>query len=111
MAHFPGVPSFLPDAVDWIRNAVVPLQGLMTGKMNNGGLVTLTDSVASTTLTDARIGFETNIILVPTTANASAEIGNGTIYMAEGSRVNGSVVITHANNGQTDRTFRFSLNG
>ena len=111
MASFPGVPSFLPDPVEWIRRAVVPLQGFTTGKMNNGGLVTLAASPATTTtLTDARIGFETNIILVPTTASAATELGNGTLYIAESGRVNGSVVITHADGG-ADRTFRFSLNG
>jgi hypothetical protein len=81
------------------------------GHNNSSGVFTLTASVATSTLTDDRIGFNSNIVLVPTTANAAAEIGNGTLYIAESGRVNGSVVITHANNAQTDRTFRFIISG
>lgn len=70
------------------------------------GLVTLTASVASTTLTNPLIRFDSPILLQPTTANAAAEIGAGTMYISETGRVNGSAVIVHANNAQTDRTFR-----
>jgi hypothetical protein len=66
--------------------------------------VTLTANASSTTLTDARIRYDSPIILVPTTANAAGALA--TTYISESSRVNGSAVITHANNAQSDKTFR-----
>ena len=39
------------------------------------------------------------------TANAAAEIGNGTMYI--GAVNNGAFVVTHANNAQADRTFLY----
>jgi hypothetical protein len=66
--------------------------------------VTLTENATSTTLTDARIRYDSPIILVPTTSNAAGALA--TTYISESSRANGSAVITHANNAQTDRTFR-----
>ena len=71
------------------------------------GTVILTASVASTTLTDSRITPSSVIALMPTTANASAEQGNGTIYIA--TTINGSATITHANNATSDRTFKYSI--
>lgn len=73
------------------------------------GLLTLTAGAASTTLTHPMIRFNAPILLQPTTANAAAEIGAGTIFLPEASRNNGSAVFTHANNGQTDRTFRYFI--
>jgi len=105
------VPSFARDFNDWLRNAAPAINDLMHGHSNNSGTVTLTASVASTTLTDDRLAWSSAVVLVPTTANAAAEIGNGTLYISETGRVNGSVVITHANNVQTDRTFRFLIQG
>ena len=46
---------------------------------------------------------------MPTTANASAEQGAGTMFV--GPRAKQSFTITHANNAQTDRTFAYSVLG
>jgi hypothetical protein len=81
------------------------------GGTDNAGSVTLTANAASTTLTDSRIGVTSTVHLTATTSNAAAEVGNGTIYLSETGRVNGSIVITHANNAQTDRTYRYSIHG
>jgi hypothetical protein len=43
------------------------------------------------------------------TANAAAEVGNGTIYVS--AVTNGSFTLTHANNSQVDRTFRYAISG
>jgi len=85
--------------------------GILMGRLNTGGLFTLTANVATSTLTDARISIDSTVVLVPTTANASAEIGAGTIYQSETGRVNGTAVFTHANNAQTDRTYRIVIIG
>lgn len=99
------------NASEWMRDVADIITAMQRGRSNSVGTVTLTASVASTTLTDARIAADSAVILIPTTANASAELGNGTLYLAEGSRVNGSIVITHANNAQTDRTYRYAIIG
>jgi len=111
VSEFPAPPLDSPDETFHRRQISQSVNSLLTGKTNNVLDVTLTASAASTTITDARIGVNTAFIFTPTTANASAEIGAGTIYVSTSSRVNGSVAVTHANNAQTDRTFKVVLAG
>lgn len=80
---------------------------LINGRSNAVGDVTLTANAASTTLTDARIGPDSFIGLMPTTSNAAAALT--ATYVT--SRGKGTATITHANNAQTDRTFRYSIQG
>lgn len=96
--------SEIPDAV--FKTIVAEtVNRILQGRANNVGTVTLTDNAASTTVSDNK--FESGMVpvLVPTTANASAEIGAGTIYVS--ARAQGSFTLTHANNAQTDRTFLY----
>jgi hypothetical protein len=89
--------------MDWIFR--VPMQG----KLNVDGDITLTANVGSTTITDPRIGGHSVILFMPLTANAAAEVGNGTMYVSSvGSE---TATITHANNAQTDREFHFAIFG
>lgn len=83
----------------------------LIGKTNNVTTVTLTASSATTTITDRRIGYNTVVILVPTTANASAEFGNGTIYQTYPNATKNQAVINHANNAQSDRTYAVAFVG
>ena len=78
------------------------IRDLFAGRSNAVGTVTLTASVATTTVTAINCGLGSRVFLMPTTANASAEFGNGTIRIS--AVANGSFTITHANNAQTDRT-------
>ena len=82
---------------------------LASGRSNANGTFTLTASAASTTVTAANCGAGSHVNWSPLTANASAEVGNGTIYRS--AIANGSFTLTHANNGQTDRTFSYSIQG
>ena len=82
---------------------------LVDGKFNASGTVTLTASAASTTVTDFRVGQDSAILFTPTTANAAAEQGNGTMFLS--SRVKQGFRITHANNSQADRTFLYIVIG
>lgn len=91
----------------WIEGLRQLAIAINTNADGQSGTVTLTASVASTTLTDTRITASSVITLMPTTANASAEIGAGTIFI--GTTAIGSATITHANNAQVDRTFRYDL--
>lgn len=93
-------PQGLLRSVVRLREAIL---GILSGKLNVRKEITLTASAGSTTITDPRASAFSFIGLMPMTANAAAEIGNGTLYVSQ--RNNGSYVITHANNAQTDRTF------
>lgn len=81
----------------------------LQGKLNVTNEVTLTASVASTTLTDTRISPQSYIDFAPQTSNAALEKAAGTLYVS--ARLNGSATITHANNAQTDRTFTVIIIG
>lgn len=82
---------------------------LTDGKFNSTGSVTLTASAASTAVTDYRAGPDSVILFTPTTANAAAEQGGGTMYLS--ARAKQGFTITHANNSQTDRTFLYIVIG
>ncbi len=82
---------------------------LVDGKINAAGEVTLSASTTTTTVTDYRVGSESVIAFTPTTANAAAEQGGGTMYLSARSKQ--SFTITHANNAQTDRTFIYIVIG
>ena len=82
---------------------------LIDGKLNATGTFTLTASATSTTVTDLRAGSSSVVLYTPITANAAAEVGNGTIYISARNKQN--FVITHANNGQTDRNFIYVVLG
>ncbi len=96
---------------EWIRSNSTVLAGVMTGKTNNTSTVTLAASAATTTITDARLGRGTLVILVPTTANASAEVAAGAFFQTYPNATKEKVVLNHANNSQVDRTFAFALIG
>jgi hypothetical protein len=72
-------------------------------------VVTLTANAASTTVTDERISYYSGFVFDPMTANAAAALA--TTYVTQANRRTGSCVITHANNAQTDRTFRMLVLG
>ena len=107
----PAVPETGTDWREWLLKVSRRVNGLTRGQANTGGLFTLTANVASTTMTDDRISVDATVVLVPTTANAAAELGNGTLYMSETGRMNGALTISHSNNAQTDRTYRIVIIG
>src|SRR3990167_4571307 len=66
---------------EWVRKIAETLSAVLDGKLNNRiSTTSLTANAATTTITDERIGPDTVVVLTPTTANAAAEIGNGTLY-------------------------------
>jgi len=85
------------------------IRELFEGRRNTTGTVTLTANTSSTAVTHVNFGVDSIPHLTPTTANASVEIGNGTLHAS--TRANGSFTLTHANNGQTDRTFLYAFDG
>lgn len=102
-AYVPGIDEKDP------KNIIRSIRELASGRSNAVGSVTLTASTTTTTVTDINCAAGSVPILTPTTANASAEIGAGTIYIS--AVANKSFTITHASNSQTDRTFKYAILG
>lgn len=104
-----SIPAFQPEE-DLHRRRIAEWSiQVMQGKLNNVGSVTLGAGVASTSVTDARVGINSFIGFMPTTANAASETGAGTMYVS--TRGDGYFVITHANGASADRTFGYCVLG
>lgn len=98
------LPPFGGDA----RQVAEVVRGLMDGKSNNTGEITLAAGGAtSTTLNDDRIGYNSVIILSPLTANAAA-FWTG-LYIS--ARNKGSAVLSHGSNLLSDRKFSYAVIG
>ncbi len=82
---------------------------IAAGGVNTVGSVTLTANAASTVVTDARAGADSVLVFDPTTANAAVELAGGAMRVS--SRGDGTFTIAHANNAQTDRTFKYLIQG
>ncbi len=80
---------------------------LAQGRSNAIGTVTLTAAATTTTVTSTVLSGDARILLTPTTANAAAALA--TTYVS--ANADGSFTLTHANNAQVDRTFRWAAIG
>ena len=102
-----------------LYNVVNTVNELVDGRSNNvgsaGSIVTtspgrgfrLTPSATTTTVNFATCSVTSMITITPRTANAAAAVAS--TYIS--SLLNGSFILTHANNTQTDRIFDFSCVG
>jgi hypothetical protein len=88
-----------------LSKLTLAINELASGRSNATGTFALAASATTTSVTAPTCAAGSVPILVPTTANAAAEIGNGTLYVSAVGRA--SFTVTHANNGQTDRIFAF----
>lgn len=110
-AYVPGI------AETDLKKINTSLQQLASGRSNAVGTVTLATGSATTTVSVANGAIsQTGIvapgsvpILTPTTANAAAEVGNGTMYISAVAK--DSFTITHANSATTGRTFSWAILG
>jgi len=91
------------------QKVILAIQQLAAGRSNATGTMTLAAGATSTTVTDNNCASGSVVIPIPTTANAAAELGNGTMYQS--STANKSFTFTHANNAQIDRTFKYAIVG
>jgi hypothetical protein len=100
------------DREQWEKSVVDTFIALANGRSNNTGTLTLTASSATTVVNVAagRLGNDTIVLLMPTTANAGTEYGSGNVYITT-DVANKQFTITHTNNAQTDRTFKYVLIG
>lgn len=114
MSTYDGVAQYVRQNIDkWAIQNTNVTNGVLNGKTNNTGSVTLDANSATTTVTEAsgRIGPDTVILFMPTTANAATEAGAGSIYVSSRNVASNTFTITHANNAQTDRAFKYVLIG
>lgn len=116
-SEYPDVQDYSDNYPPLLRSIVRTVRNIMQGKTNNTGSVTLTANAGSTVVSVAQgdIGPYSTILLMPLTANAAAEQGNGTMYVSTITITPASntfnFTLTHANNAQTDRNFRFVIIG
>lgn len=95
-----NVPAVTETSVPRLTQAI---RDLFSGRSNAVGTVTLTANAASTIVAALNVGKDSKVFLMPTTANGSAEFGNGTIRISSVGA--GTFTITHANNANADKTF------
>lgn len=104
---YSGVPTFSGDTQGWIKEIAIAVNALIQGRAMNTGSVTLTANSATTTLTDPRIGGNSTINFMPTTANAAGALSG--LYVS--GLLKGSCTLNHANNAQVDKTFSYTVIG
>lgn len=110
----PGLPRIpestgatLTEVLRWITQAARRINGILDGKTDNYGTVTLTANAATTTLKDARLNVNSVVLLMPKSLNAAVAID--TLYFSTPTK--GQVVINHGNDANTDKTFRYTVTG
>lgn len=86
------------------RTIATVVNNILDGKVNSTGSVTLTNSSATTTLSDDRIGEDSVILFMPTTSDASSE----NIYVT--ARQKGQATLNHGND-TTTRSYEYVIFG
>jgi hypothetical protein len=100
MTHYRVLPSIGGDQ----RSVAEIVNGAMNGKTNNTGSIELAvGGATSTTINDARIGFDSVILLSPTST------GVASIYIS--SKAKGSAVISHSANSTAGKTYDYIVVG
>lgn len=115
MSNYEGVPESMTDPVDWCFRISRVVNNIMRGRTNNVGTITLTANAATTVATLAKgvLSQDSAIIFDPLTAHSATELYGATMYVLTANRdvTNKQFTITHANNAQTDRSFRYIIVG
>ena len=77
------------------------VNGIMNGKTNNTGKITLNQSATSTQILDRRIGGDSVILFMPLNLRAAEELAHGAMFVS--ARNQGTATISHRNqNHQMD---------
>ena len=93
------------------RSLATTVNQILDGRVNSNATVTLTANQATTTVTDFNVGSDSVVLFMPITANAAAAISAGTMYVSAIAPRSNTFTITHANNAQTDRDFKYIVLG
>jgi len=84
-----------PGRTETVRRQAEVLANAMQGKLNVGGVVTLTGTV--TTLSDSRIGNQSILLFMPTTAAGCTALNSLTVA----ARTKGQAVLDHSSSTAT----------
>jgi hypothetical protein len=108
---YKDVSEYQPSHTEALRDIILVVKGIMQGKTNNVGTITLSANTTSTTVTlaAARLGVDTHISLTATTASAQTAAGAG-MYVTK-DVANSQFTITHNNTVDADKTFTYALIG
>lgn len=90
-----------------LREVSEVVNGLMNGKSNNTGLITLSQSSTTTTLNDERIGHDSVILFTPLSSHAASEMAH--LYISAQNKK--QATITHRNTGHNDLNFQYIIVG
>ncbi len=101
--------GFIPDEQQHRRNIATYLREAHQGHLANVGTVTLGTGTAATSVVDFRVGPNSFVGFMPTTANAAQEVGAGTLYVS--SRSAEGFTIAHANSTTADRAYVYCILG
>ncbi len=107
--NFPKAPKNFNLDLQTLRALMNVINILSDGKLNCTGQVKLTASSASTVVSNPLCTPNSFISLTPLTANAASAIA--TTHIKEVDMISGQFTITHANNAQTDKDFRYVIIG
>jgi len=101
------------DPIEHSRKIAETVNQILDGKLNTNSSFTLGASSATTVISDYRVGAHSVICFHPLTANAATELAAGTMYVTAANIMprSNQFTITHANNAETDRDFRYTLLG
>ena len=101
---FRSLPAFGGDQ----RAVAEVVRGIMDGKTNNTGTLTLaTGGALTTTLTDRRIGPDSVIVFVPASTAANADATR--VYTS--AQDQGTATVNHAANITANKTYRYAIIG
>lgn len=103
------VPTKWHNVDEWLRKVAESINGIDDGRVSSNGAVTLAANVATTVVTDRKVGKDSVILFDPRSANAATELA--TMYISTVDPRANTFTITHANNAQTDRTFKYIVLG
>jgi hypothetical protein len=101
-----NVPSFKETRL-WV--VIQAIYELAQGRNNATGSFTCSLSAASTVVTNDVVTENDVVLLMPMSAVAAAEIGNGTAYVS--SLQKGQFTVSHANSAVASRSFRYVVFG
>ena len=84
------------------------VNNILSGKLNATATVTITNSATSTAVSDFRVGPDSVILFMPTTAASATELASGSMYVS--ARAKNTFTITHTN-AVTTRSFAYVVIG
>ena len=102
----PGV-NLDPEQPGWGRRVSKVINNLLIGKLNNTGTLTLGNGAVSTTVSDARVGPSSVILLMPISATGAISLDQWRIA----TRTDGSFVVTHTSTSTADCTAAYAVLG